>query len=216
MPYGVKQEIDFNRIYEEYIKPALESGGFDIFRADEELRAGNIRGDLFQELLLADLVVVDLSIDNPNVWYELGVRHALRQRGVIQIQCQRDYLPFDVYTDRTLRYHIKDGAPDPAFIDADKKALLEFATETLRSWYGRKISPVFYFLRSLQEPDWKSLKIEEAKEFWEVQEEWSGRIELARKQKKAGNILLLAEEAPIRALRLESLRTARPGIDEYG
>ena len=37
----------------------------------EEFIAGNIRTDMFQELLLSDLVVADLSIDNPNVWYEL-------------------------------------------------------------------------------------------------------------------------------------------------
>jgi hypothetical protein len=52
---------------------------------------------------------VDLSIDNPNLWYELGVRHALRARGVVQIKCKRDYMPFDVYTDRTFSYHIKNA-----------------------------------------------------------------------------------------------------------
>src|SRR3954449_4827277 len=96
MPFGLKQDIDFNHVYADYVQPALQSAGFDVFRADEELRAGNVRTDMFQELLLADLVVADLSIDNPNVWYELGVRHALQPRGVIQIQCQRDYMPFDV------------------------------------------------------------------------------------------------------------------------
>ncbi|MDL1893462.1 tetratricopeptide repeat protein, partial [Sphingobacteriales bacterium CHB3] len=80
MPFGVKEGIDFNKVYSDLIKPALESAGFDVFRADEEIRGGNIRTDMFQELLLADLVVADLSIDNPNVWYELGVRHALRSR----------------------------------------------------------------------------------------------------------------------------------------
>jgi hypothetical protein len=50
---------------------------------------------MFEELLLADLAVVDLSLDNPNVWYELGVRHALRARGIIQIKCKRDHMPFD-------------------------------------------------------------------------------------------------------------------------
>jgi hypothetical protein len=56
--------------------------------AHSDSRAGDIRTDMFQELLLADLVVVDLSIDNPNVWYELGVRHALRP-GVAQHQTER-------------------------------------------------------------------------------------------------------------------------------
>src|ERR671918_536013 len=121
MPFGTKQGIDFNQVYSEYIKPALESAGFEVFRADEEMRAGNIRMDMFQELLLADLVVADLSIDNPNVWYELGVRHALRTRGVVQLTCRRDQTPFDVLTELSLRYRVvKNSAgaavPDPQYL----------------------------------------------------------------------------------------------------
>ena len=51
MPYGLKEGIDFNRVYAELIKPALLGQGFEVFRADEELTAGNIRTDIFQELL---------------------------------------------------------------------------------------------------------------------------------------------------------------------
>src|SRR3972149_6028657 len=88
MPFGSKpgpdgQLIDFNRVFEDYIRPSLEAAGLEAFRADQEQRAGDIRTDMFQELLVADLVLADLSIDNPNVWYELGVRHALRARGVL-------------------------------------------------------------------------------------------------------------------------------------
>ena len=126
MPFGTREGVDFNRVYREYIK-----AGFEVFRADEEMRAGEIRKDMFQELLLADLVVVDLSIDNPNVWYELGVRHGLRKRGVVQIGSRKDRLPFDVVTDRTLRYSLKDGAPDPDTLEDDKKKLAAFATGTL-------------------------------------------------------------------------------------
>ena len=74
MPFGVKKdaqgiEIDFNRVYAELIKSALETAGLEVFRADEEERAGDIRTDMFQELLIADLVVADLTLDNTNVWY---------------------------------------------------------------------------------------------------------------------------------------------------
>jgi len=162
MPYGVKEGINFNKVYEDYIKPALEGEGFEVFRADEETRAGSILTDMFQELLLADLVVADLSIDNPNVWYELGVRHALRARGVVLVQCQRDYQPFDVYTDRKLKYRIKDGVPDPAFLEQDRKKLAAMARETMASWHGRRISPVYSHLPYLCEPDWKSLRVGEA------------------------------------------------------
>src|SRR5919107_6431938 len=92
MPYNNKEGIDFNKIFSDLIKPALEEEGYEVFRADQEQRAGEIRTDMFQELLLADLVVADLSIDNPNVWYELGVRHALRKRGVVQIKSKREYM----------------------------------------------------------------------------------------------------------------------------
>jgi len=95
--------IDFNRVYGEYIKPALESARFEAFRADHDVRAGDIVTDMFQELLVADLVVADLTIDNPNVWYELGVRHALRARGVVIVCGGTVTTAFDLYTDRKLR-----------------------------------------------------------------------------------------------------------------
>jgi tetratricopeptide (TPR) repeat protein len=208
MPFGEKEQIDFNRVYGDLIKPALEQAGFEVFRADEEMRAGDIRTDMFQQLLLADLVVADLSIDNPNVWYEVGVRHALRARGVIHIKCRRDHMPFDVYTDRSLRYRIKQGVPDPTFVDEDKKALAAFAVETMDSWHDRKISPVYHLLPYLKEPDWKTLRIDEAKEFWQEYDAWTNRIEIARRGNRAGDILVLAEDAPTRVFRVEAYRTA--------
>ncbi|MFN0086317.1 MAG: TRAFs-binding domain-containing protein [Blastocatellia bacterium] len=208
MPYGVRQEIDFNRIYAEYLKPALEGAGFEVFRADEEMRAGNIHEDMFQELLLADLVVADLSIDNPNVWYELGIRHALRPRGVLQVQCLRDYMPFDVYGQRTLKYHIKDGVPDPAHLEKDKEALGEMAIATVTSWTERKISPVYSLLPYLTPPDWKSLRLGAINEFWEAYDKWSQLIRTAQRAGWVGNILALTNEAPARVLQIEAHRTA--------
>jgi tetratricopeptide (TPR) repeat protein len=216
MPYGIKEGIDFNRVYSDFIKPALIDEGFEVFRADEEISAGNIRTEMFQELLLADLVVVDLSIDNPNVWYELGIRHGLRSRGVIQLKCRRDRMPFDVYTDRTLTYHVKDSVPDPDFLDKDKAALAAMSTSTISSWHGRKISPVYHLLRYLKEPDWKSLRVDEAKEFWQKQDAWERYIEVARKGQRPGDILVLADEAPIQALRLEAYRTAGKALLKLG
>ena len=57
MPFGTKDGIDFNRVYSELIRPAIEGEGLEVFRADEEQRAGDIRTDMFQELLLADVVI---------------------------------------------------------------------------------------------------------------------------------------------------------------
>jgi tetratricopeptide (TPR) repeat protein len=214
MPFGTKpaslvpgdppSPVDFNRVYSEYIKPALEAAGFEAFRADEEIRGGDIRTDMFQELLVADLVVADLTIENPNVWYELGVRHALRARGVVIVCGGKVTTAFDLYTDRKLRYSLKDGAPDPAHLDEDRRKLAEMVTQTMESWHGRKVSPVYSLMPNLQEPDWKSLRIGDAREFWEKHEAWERRIELARKNDRIGDLLVLANEAPVAAFRAEA------------
>ena len=216
MPYGEKEGIDFNRVYSEYIKPALDSAGFEVFRADKEIRAGNIRTDMFQELLLADLVVVDLSIDNPNVWYELGIRHALRARGVIHINCKREYMPFDVYTDRVLRYRVKDGKPDPNFNEEDQRKLAEMAKETMASSPARKISPVYQHLHNLEEPNWRKFQVDKEREFWETFEKWEELIRVARKTNRPGDILVLAEEAPFYAIQVEAYRRAGKELMRLG
>lgn len=209
MPFGMKKdslgnEIDFNRVYAELIKPALEVAGLDVVRADEEDRAGDIRTDMFQELLIADLVVADLTIDNPNVWYELGVRHALRARGVVLICGGRVTTAFDLYTDRKLRYGIKDRGPDPATIEQDKQQLADMVKATMESWHGRKVSPVYHLMPNLQEPDWKSLRIGDVREFWGQHEAWEARITLARKAGHIGDVLVLADEASVAAFRAEA------------
>ena len=140
MPFGTKQGTDFNDIYNDYIRPGLEQAGFEVVRADEELRSGDIRVDMFQELLLADLVVVDLSIDNPNVWYELGVRHALRPRGVVQIQSQREYMPLMFMSTERCTTICGTVTSDPDRLDEDRKMLATVASETVHSWRGRRIA----------------------------------------------------------------------------
>ena len=213
MPFGTKPgpdglPIDFNRVFAEYLGPALEAAGFEVFRADQEQRAGDIRTDMFQELLMADLVVADLTLDNPNVWYELGVRHALRARGVIRVQGPRPTQPFDIYTDRKLNYGLKSGAPDPATLEADRAALARMAVATLEAWHGRKVSPVYALLPQLREPDWKTLLLQERNEFSAAYEEWTSRMEVARQKIRPGDILVLADETPTVALRIEAKRAA--------
>ena len=209
MPFGVKKdnqgnEIDFNRVFAELIRPALDLAGLEVFRADEEERAGDIRADMFQALLIADLVVADLTLANPNVWYELGVRHALRARGVVILCGGQVTTAFDLYTDRKLRYGIKEGGPDPATLQDDIKNLADMVKATMESWHGRKVSPVYQLLPQLQEPDWKSLRIGDVREFWERHDAWQDRIQLARKAGRIGDVLVLADEAPVAAFRADA------------
>lgn len=205
MPFGTKPGVDgqalhFNRIYEELLKPALQEAGFEVFRADEEERAGDIRTDMFQELLAADLVVADLTLDNPNVWYELGVRHALRERGVVLVQGPRSTSPFDIYTDRKRQYGLVDGAPDPGTLVADRAAITTMARETLAASTRRKVSPVYALLPHLRQPQWQDLLLRGDNELGDAYRQWHQRMEVARQKSRAGDMLVLAGETPVRAL----------------
>src|SRR5687768_2057328 len=164
MPFGKKKGADdslydFNEIYAQLIKPSLEKAGFEAFRADEEAGSGDILTDMFQELLLADLCIADMSIDNANVFYELGIRHAFRKRGVVHIQAGRAYMPFDVFNVRTIPYHItNEGVPDPAFLEKDRATISRVTRDTWASDMDAVHSPIFNLLDGLPEPDRKALK----------------------------------------------------------
>jgi hypothetical protein len=76
-------------------------------------RAGNIREDMFRLLVVADLVIADVSIHNANVFYELGIRHALRPRHTFMIRSATTHkYPFDLQTDRYLLYDSGNPAGD--------------------------------------------------------------------------------------------------------
>jgi len=149
MPFGQKKGfdglmIDFNAIYQDLIKPSLEKAGFEPFRADEETISGDILTDMFQELLLADLVICDMSIDNANVFYEVGVRHAMRKRGVVHIQSGRAYMPFDIFNVRTIPYHTgDDGKPDPEYQEKDIQNISRVCRDTWTSDQEAVHSPIF-------------------------------------------------------------------------
>ena len=164
--------------------------------------------DMFQELLLAEFVVADLTLDNPNVWYEIGVRHALRASGAVLTYALRDRLPFDIAGQRMQRYTLLNGDLDPAKLDAECKALTEMIAATVGDWRGRRSSPVYQQLPNLAEPDWKSLKVGSVNEFWQGLEDWQSRIEIARRKQRPGDILVLADETPNRVLEFEALRKA--------
>jgi hypothetical protein len=91
MPFGTKYdtdgtEVNFNRIYDELIKPAVTEMGIACIRCDEISKAGMIHKDMFNNIYNADIAVVDISILNPNVFYELGMRHSLKKSITVLIK----------------------------------------------------------------------------------------------------------------------------------
>ncbi|HEY9604812.1 MAG TPA: tetratricopeptide repeat-containing protein [Allocoleopsis sp.] len=222
MPFGRKKGpdgrwIDFDSIYQNLIKPALDEAGFEPFRADEEAVSGDILSDMFQELLLADLVLADLSIDNANVFYELGIRHALRKRGVIHIQSGRAYMPYDIFNVRTLPYQCDDeGRPDSQHLEKDKQAIIKSIRATWESDHNRIHSPIFNLLTGLEEPNPKALRTPLATGYWEEYRQWQERVTIAQRQKRIGDVLLLTEEVRNPLIQEEAIAKAGKALMELG
>jgi tetratricopeptide (TPR) repeat protein len=115
MPFGQKPDlksgvvVDFDQIYNEAIKPAIEECGLQALRGDEERTGGIIHSAMFARLLLAEFVVADLTLVNANVFYELGIRHAARPCTTVPIFANVSALPFDVALVRAVGYQLKKG-----------------------------------------------------------------------------------------------------------
>jgi len=114
MPFGSKPdpthrfEIDFDDVYDRSIKPATEEAELDVIRADEETLGGIIHKPMYERLLLAEIVIADLTLANANVFYELGIRHAARPRSTILIFAKSSHLPFDVAPIRAIPYELDE------------------------------------------------------------------------------------------------------------
>lgn len=83
------------------IRPALEGLGYDAVRADEISDPGVITNQVIRHLIDAPLVIADLSERNPNVFYELALRHVTR-KPLIQLIQRGETIPFDVAGMRTI------------------------------------------------------------------------------------------------------------------
>jgi hypothetical protein len=103
------------QVFEEVIEPACRDYGIIPIRADHITRTGEIHEQVFRHLRDAYLVIADLTGANPNVMYELGVRHT---SGKLTIQIgERERLPFDVSTIRTIQFRRSEGG----FVDGRRK-----------------------------------------------------------------------------------------------
>src|SRR5512146_723906 len=117
MPFGRKTDAagrttDFDAVYREIIAPAVVEVGLDPIRADEERVGGTIHKPMFERLMLCDYAVADITGANPNVYYELGIRHAMRPRSTVILFAEGTTLPFDIALLRGVPYRTGDnGAP---------------------------------------------------------------------------------------------------------
>ena len=114
MPFGTKEDengrkIDFNAIYNNLIRPAIEDANMDAVRADEEMVGGFIHKPMFERLLLCDYAIADLTTANANVFYELGVRHTAKPYSTLSLFSKDATLPFNVSSLRSYAYSLDEG-----------------------------------------------------------------------------------------------------------
>lgn len=117
MPFGKKLdsahvEVNFDEVYEKFIKPTVEAEGLNSIRCDEVDEAGNIHKRMFQLIWQADVAIADVSIPNPNVFYELGIRHSLRKCVTIIIRNKNATLPFNIANMNAIQYDFAGGKID--------------------------------------------------------------------------------------------------------
>lgn len=136
---------EFDRVFEDLIKPALEEVGYDVNRADSLLNQHNILIDIVRGIAEADLVVADLTSVNPNVFYELGISHTMQRPTVLLAQTEEG-IPFDITSYRVIRYSVRfDEAPKLS------QTLKELGVKAKSGKLGFG-NPVSDFLPQIREP----------------------------------------------------------------
>ncbi len=89
------------------IKPAVKECGYEAVRADEISEPGIITSQVIQHIIDDELVIADLTGKNPNVFYELAVRHTVK-KPVVQLIESSESIPFDVAPTRTIHVDHRD------------------------------------------------------------------------------------------------------------
>ena len=105
-------------------KSALEPLGYEVTRADEISVPGSITLQVLERVLEADLVIADLTEHNPNVFYELAVRHA-SEKPVIHVIDAAQTIPFDIADLRAIRLELDLNGAEKA------KAEIQAQTEQI-------------------------------------------------------------------------------------
>ena len=127
-------------IYARFLQPILTENGFDVKRADDIDSQRNILQDIVQAIYESDLIVADLTGNNPNVFYELGIAHAFRKPVILSTQSIDD-VPFDLRPYRLLLY-----STHFSYIKQAEEQLRRYATDFLqgRLRFGNPITDFFH------------------------------------------------------------------------
>ena len=127
---GTKQHTEFKEVLEYIIKPAFDESDykFSILRADDINRTGSFIKDILENLYSSHIVIADLTGQNPNVFYELGIAHTSKPSSVVYLLSQSmEFIPYDLQHLRCIEYK-------PDLSNLSKKLKEAFSQEGLRQY----------------------------------------------------------------------------------
>lgn len=124
---GSVQKINFDRIYKELVKPAIILAELEPLIESEEKSGGIIHKTMYEKIILCEFCIADLTNLNANVYYELGMRYAVKPFTTVPIIAASHFpLPFDIASNRIFKYQV-----DNEFNLSDKQNDIKKLAEVL-------------------------------------------------------------------------------------
>ncbi|MCK6608989.1 MAG: hypothetical protein L6Q46_11930, partial [Flavobacterium sp.] len=96
-----------DKLLKHVFKPVLDRNDYKALRADQIPKVGLITTQIINLIIESPLVIADLTDSNPNVFYELAIRHAIK-KPYIQVIEKGQKIPFDLSGIRTIEIDITD------------------------------------------------------------------------------------------------------------
>ena len=116
--------------FEDFLKPLIEENPNLEARRSKAMR-GDILREIITDLVVSPVVVADLTDNNPNVYWELGVRQSFKH-GTVTTADKATELPFDIDKKGTLRYYPENHLKNADFCRDFKEAIQDCLTHPER------------------------------------------------------------------------------------
>jgi hypothetical protein len=198
------RKIDFDKIYEDLIIPALLKAGLEPLIEREEKSFGSIHKTMYEKIILCEFCIADLTNFNPNAYYELGMRYAVKPFTTIPIIASSHFpLPFDVGPDRTFVYHV-DQDFNLSDKDNDINALAEILLHAKKN--RATDSPLYDLINGI------SFQNSVAHEKTDVFRDMVLYDEVIKKELAYARSVTDVNEDKIKSLRIEAINTV---VDKY-
>lgn len=130
LPYtgsdGPSPPVNFESVFEDLIRPVLDELNLECIRADRVSRSGLIHKEMIENIISADIVIADVTMGSPDVFFELGIRQTARRAGTVVLRHARSEIPFNITGVRAIDYDLDRR-------DAGREQVLEDCRALLRT-----------------------------------------------------------------------------------